>query len=44
MRRAGFEPTIPASEPPQIYVFDRAAKGAGRSGGVVPVFLSVGIK
>jgi len=39
-----FEPTIPVNEPPQIYVLDRAATRAGRSGGGVPLILSFGIK
>jgi hypothetical protein len=29
MPTAGFEPTIPASEPPQTYALDRAATGIG---------------
>jgi hypothetical protein len=30
MSPAGFEPTIPASERPQIHAFDRAATGIGK--------------
>jgi len=44
MPPAGFEPTIPVSEPPKTYVLDRAATGTGRSGGGVPLILSLGIK
>jgi hypothetical protein len=43
MPQAGFEFTIPASKPPQIYVLDLAAPGSGRSGGVVLLILSFGI-